>query len=185
MINNLSIDENLILRVEEVIEQNEFLKISKYFNSLKLNTDHYFDAIKNSKLEVTILNPFVDAIKKIMLTNLNIRIQLSGFTTTKRKNLPNMHWHKHRKTYQLDSEPFNTVHNYICVWYLHEFWEEALGGNLIVGKEESNPYVSIPAIPNSCVIHSASLYHGVTPYTIKKNDKVRTIMYSHWKTINE
>jgi len=70
----------------------------------------------------------------------------------------------------------------VVVFYLHKEWDNVFGGSLKVGESENNPIPSFKCDPNSCVIHSASLSHGVEWLDVNflNTNLKRIAMYSHW-----
>lgn len=96
-----------------------------------------------------------------------------------------MDWHVHKKEYDLDPNNFSSSSNaHVAIFYLHTEWDKQQGGNLLIGVDRNNPIAVFDCEPNSCVIHSADLAHGVdwintTSFTVSK----RIVMYSHWVEI--
>ena len=65
---------------------------------------------------------------------------------------------------------------------MHKEWDDTFGGSLKVGESENNFIHSFKGDPNSCVIHSASLSHGVEWLDVNflNTNLKRIAMYSHW-----
>jgi len=185
-IQQINAGDHLLLHCTNVIDAPNFSKIAnslaKIANSLAKNNINgaTVDYSTSNKFDYTVFHKVFSAIEKILHDHLNKEVSLTGFCW--HKNSRNVGWHTHQKQFSTDPFNFSLPNRYVVVFYLHKEWDNVFGGSLKVGESENNPIQSFKCDPNSCVIHSASLSHGIEWLDVDflNTNLNRIVIYSHW-----
>jgi hypothetical protein len=182
-IQQINAGDHLLLHCTNVIDAPNFSKIAnslaKIANPSRKNGEAV-DYSTSNKFEYTVFHKVFSAIEKILHDHLNKEVSLTGFCW--HKNSRNVGWHTHQKEFSTDPFNFSLPNRYVVVFYLHKEWDNVFGGSLKVGESENNPIQSFKCDPNSCVIHSASLSHGIEWLDVDflNTNLNRIVIYSHW-----
>lgn len=184
-IQTINANDHLLLHCTNVMDDLIFSKISNY---VTINNDHVkgmtIDCSTSNKDDYIVLHKIFSVIEKILHDHVNKEVSLTGFCL--HKNSKNVDWHTHKKQFNTDPLNFSLPNRYVVVFYLHKEWDDTFGGSLKVGESENNPIQSFKCDPNSCVIHSASLSHGVDNlnFDFLDTNLKRIVMYSHWVEVD-
>jgi len=178
---------HLIIYATNILESTKFNAISKVVSTMcnRTLTHRGFSGdstSKNFSVDYFMLGDIFSSIHLTLLQHTNKNLTLTGFSIHLNRRPPDSDWHFHEKAYTLDPSEFNTAPDaYVAIFYLHPVWDKQYGGNLLIGKEKNNPIASCICEPNSCVIHSADLSHGVDWIDLDSFSTMeRIVMYSHW-----
>lgn len=177
IIKSIPAGDDILLNVSDVLKLQDFHSLSKYFSNIFPGTSGAsVDASDRTNPLMLRLRVTLSTLEKIIIDNVRDQVRLTGFSLSKNRYI-NL-WHKHRKEYKSDPDIIFNNKMYVAVFYFHEIWDESAGGKLAVGFDQENPLAEFYCNPNSCVIHSANMYHGVGPVSMDR--PTRIVMYSHW-----
>lgn len=179
-IQQINAGNHLLLHCTNVIDASSFSKISTHLTNINHVHGMTVDCSTSNKFDNTVFHKVFSAIEKILHDHLNKEVSLTGFCW--HKDSRNTEWHTHQKQFITDPFNFSLPNRYVVIFYLHKEWDNVFGGSLKVGESENNPIYSFKCDPNSCVIHSASLSHGVEWLDVNflNTNLKRIAMYSHW-----
>jgi len=208
-IQKFNLSDHLLLHCTNVIDELSFYKISNYLTTMAWQTSSsvitnkewndifgdgsvcgaekkkiIVDCSTNNKNDYIVLHKIFSAIEKILSDHIKKEVRMTGFVI--HQNNLSGKWHTHRKEFIADPFNFSLPNNYVVVFYLHKEWDDIFGGTLKVRESENNPIQSFKCDPNSCVIHSASLSHGVGSLNLNflTTQLKRIVMYSHWVEVD-
>lgn len=168
-IEKYAVDGTEVFRITDVLDPINFLHIarSKTLLDPSFKSTTYFHA--NFTNDATIFKPLFDQLASIMEKTVGKKLKPTGVTI--RLNKDEGRWHTHPPSFSQDPKNF-----YISIYYLHMRWVES--GEIYISKSKDQKDLIFSPTPNSAIIHSNELGHGVMPYDAALCDRIA--MYAHW-----